>query len=265
MPDQEREAALTAGRRAGREIMALYASFEAIADAPADISTEADRRSQEVILQHLSALFPDDAYCAEEVTPTLERLRRQGPRLWIIDPIDGSRGFARKNGEFSVMIGLVQEGEIALGVVLEPARGRCTWAERGRGCWTQEADAPAKRCQVSRTAELEQATMVRSRSEKPKSGPPPDRTVYTYSAGIKLALVARGEVEWYASDYHNFHTWDLCAGHILVEEAGGKLTDARGRPVAYRDDGLNLIDGCVASNGLVHVAALRHVNDKVKG
>ncbi len=256
MHDRELEVAQEAAREAAREIMALYTRFEAIADAPASISTEADRRSQEVILQQVSRAFPDDAFCAEEVTPALATLRRQGPRLWIIDPIDGSRGFARKNGEFSVMIARVEDGRIALGVVLEPARGRCTWATQGDGCWRQDGDAPPKRCRVSAVGRLSHATVVRSRSEKPKTGPAPERTVHTYSAGIKLSLVARGEVEWYASTYHHFHTWDLCAGQILVEEAGGRVTDAKGAPVSYRDDGGNLIDGCLASNGLVHAAAL---------
>src|SRR5262245_13869132 len=102
---KELQAALEAARKAGERILRDYESFVPIPNAPASISTETDRQSQEIILQHIHALFPDDALCAEEATPTLQNAKRTGPRVWIVDPIDGTRGFAMKNGEFSVMIG----------------------------------------------------------------------------------------------------------------------------------------------------------------
>src|SRR5262249_59303621 len=93
----------------------------------------AARRSQEIILSHLRKEFPRDALCAEEETPTLAAAEHTGPRLWVVDPIDGTRGFARKNGEFSVMVGFVEGGRIGVGVVLEPATARLTYAVRGGG------------------------------------------------------------------------------------------------------------------------------------
>src|SRR5205823_12997865 len=120
-PSFEREltTALEAARKAGEVILRHYASFEKIENAPIDISTVADRESQEAILRHIHSVFPGDALCAEEVTASLEAVPRVGPRLWIVDPIDGSRGFAKKNGEFSVMIAFVKEGVVGAGVVLE--------------------------------------------------------------------------------------------------------------------------------------------------
>src|SRR5439155_123979 len=82
-------------------------------DARADITTEVDRQSQEAILGSLRRRFPGDALCAEEETPTLAAAARSGPRVWVVDPIDGTRGFAQKNGEFSVMIALLEEGRVA--------------------------------------------------------------------------------------------------------------------------------------------------------
>src|SRR5207248_9175604 len=102
---------------------------------PADIGTEAARLSQELILGYLGKAFPGDAFCAEEATPTLAAAAHTGARLWVVDPIDGTRGFARKNGEFSVMIGFVEGGTIGVGVVLEPAPQRLTYAVHGGGCW----------------------------------------------------------------------------------------------------------------------------------
>lgn len=258
----ELEAAREAAARAGCEIMALYASFEAIADAPAEISTEADRRSQEVILQYLSERFPQDAFCAEEDSLTLKGLKREAPRLWIIDPIDGSRGFAKKLGEFSVMIGLVERYQVRLGVVLEPARSRCTFAVKNEGCWRQDGDEPMYSCQVSPISQWHQATMVRSHSEKKNTSPSTTslkNQVYTYSAGVKMAMVARGEVDLYISSYTGFNSWDVCAGQILVEQAGGRATDARGEAIAYRQDGTGKIHGTVATNGLLQEHALNCV------
>src|SRR6185312_1069439 len=121
-------------RQAGHVILEAYKQFQAIPDAPIDISTEADRQAQETILSFLKRLFPKDALCAEERTAALAGVSSVGRRLWIVDPIDGTRGFARKNGEFSVMIAFVEDGRIGAGVVLEPAKDRTTWAARGHGC-----------------------------------------------------------------------------------------------------------------------------------
>ncbi len=240
--------------------MARYADFEAIADAPASITTEADHQAQEIILRDLRAAFPNDAYCAEEATPTLAECRRAGPRLWVIDPIDGTRGFARKNGEFSVMVALVEDSRIALGVVHEPARERITYAVRGHGCWREDAGGPAEPCRVSHVVQLSQSSRVQSRGDKPRISGPPDlpvgRDLYTYSAGIKLALVARGEADFYMSRYPRFNLWDFCAGQILVQEAGGRVTDRFGHPIQYTSDGSGKVAGIVASNGRLHDAVL---------
>src|SRR5579871_3662420 len=126
--ERELEVALEAARRAGEALRDEYARFQKIADAPADITTDADRLSQEIILKHVRAQFPGDGLCAEEATATLAGAATAGPRLWVIDPIDGTRGFARKNGEFSVMVAFVEDGRPAVGVVSEPARARTTYA-----------------------------------------------------------------------------------------------------------------------------------------
>src|SRR5438477_6983366 len=146
--EAELHAALDAAQRAGRKLKELYEHFRAIPNAPADISTEADRASQEIILALLREQFPGDALCAEEETASLVGVPRVGPRLWIVDPIDGTRGFARKNGEFSVMIGFVHENRPAVGVVLEPAKDRLTYAVRGEGGWRALLTLPSPAAEV---------------------------------------------------------------------------------------------------------------------
>lgn len=194
---QELEAALEAARLAGQAILALYEAFVPIPDAPSTISTEADRQSQEQILQYLLRRFPRDAFRAEEQTPTMARAVAAGAasRLWVIDPIDGSRGFARKNGEFSVMIALLDQGELVLGVVLEPVKERLTYAVRGGGCWKKDGKQEAVACRVSGTGVLAEAVLTQSHSRNPAvpnryvQALKPARVIETYSAGVKLALV----------------------------------------------------------------------------
>jgi 3'(2'), 5'-bisphosphate nucleotidase len=263
--EKELYAALEAVDKASKAVKKQYADFQAIPDAPASIATDADREAQEIILQHLRGIFPADAFCAEEATPTLADAPRTGRRLWVVDPIDGTRGFARKNGEFSVMVGFVEDGTTCVGVVGEPAKDRLTYAVRGAGCWKRDGGAKPVRCQVGDVSDLSKSTLTQSRSRDP--GVPtghvqaigPQRVVETYSAGVKLALVARGEVDMYVNTYLAFHDWDICAGHILVAEAGGTVTGLAGETLVYGQEGAWQRHGLLASNGKVHAAALEAI------
>jgi 3'(2'), 5'-bisphosphate nucleotidase len=258
----ELAAARAAADKAAVVIMDLYGRFEAIADAPASITTAADRDSQEVILRHLRAEFPGDAFRAEEKTPTLAEVPHLGTRLWVIDPIDGTRGFARKNGEFSVMIAFVVDGEAVAGVVLEPATGVCTFAARGDGCWKCDHDGPPERVRVTATTTLGDATLIQSHTNPargltlPVQRIKPRTVVETYSAGIKLARVARGEGELYVSTYDTMNDWDLAAGHVLVTEAGGRVSTLDGRSLRYGESNPAHAGGLLATNGALHDAAI---------
>ena len=102
----ELKAAIHAASLASELILKAYEIREADPKAQANITTQTDLMSQEVILGYLMREFPEDAFAAEEDTQAIHEAKRQADRLWVVDPIDGTRGFVRKNGEFSVMIGL---------------------------------------------------------------------------------------------------------------------------------------------------------------
>lgn len=262
--DTELTAALEAARLAGELIRQEYETFAAIPDAPASISTHVDRASQELILKFLHDRFPADALCAEEKTPALEAVPHRGPRVWVVDPIDGTRGFARKTGQFSVMIGLLVDGEPVVGVVMEPANDRYTYAWIGGGCWTKIGNGPATRCRVSDRSTLADAVLVQSWSKsgptsKPVEALGPARVIATYSGGVKLAYVARGEADVYANTYERFYDWDVCAGQILVTEAGGRVTSLSGGPIAYQGDDFAQTRGMLATNGPIHDEAARRL------
>jgi 3'(2'), 5'-bisphosphate nucleotidase len=266
MFEQELATALEAARLAGCYLLEAYARFQAIPDAPADISTDADRRSQEIILQSIRSTFPGDALCAEEATATLADAVHTGGRLWIVDPIDGTRGFARKNGEFSVMIAFVADGRIGAGVVHQPAAARWTYARLGGGCWRRDGEASEPvACRVTAVRTLTECTLTQSRSRTPgkrsrwAEALQPAQIVESYSAGIKLALVARGEADIYLNTYEAFHDWDICAGHILVSEAGGRVSGTGGQELQYGVAGAVQRHGLLATNGLLHDAALQAI------
>lgn len=265
MYQRELEAALEAARRSSKYLLEEYERFEVIPNAPASITTDADRCSQEIVLQHLQSVFPEDALCAEEKTPTLAAAAPAGSRLWVVDPIDGTRGFARKNGEFSIMIALLEGGQLVLGVVAQPAVGRLTYAVKAGGCWRCDVgqDQP-QRCQVSQEQKLERATLTQSRSrgDKPTLGVKalqPAQVKESYSAGIKLALVARAEADLYLMSYEAVRDWDLAAGHILVTEAGGQVTGTAGQELRYGLPGALQDQGLLASNGRLHNQALERL------
>jgi 3'(2'), 5'-bisphosphate nucleotidase len=264
---RELETALRAVEEAGRYLKSAYDAFEVIPNARADIHTEADNRSQEIILTILHQTFPADSLCAEEETPTASGVPRTGARLWIVDPIDGTRGFAQKNGEFSVMVAFVENGEIGVGVVAEPIRDRVTYATRHGGCWRRDGQEAPAACRVSNTTRLEDATLTQSHSRDPNTPNRqvqllrPARVLETHSAGLKLARVARGEADLYVNYYPNFADWDICAGHILVAEAGGVVTGTKGQTLVYGLPGARQRHGLLAANPVLHPLAVERLKE----
>jgi len=263
--EHELAIALEVAHRAGVMILDEYERFVVIPNAPATISTHVDHNSQEIILKALQAAFPADALLGEEATETLAAAITNAPRTWVVDPIDGTRGFARKNGQFSVMIALQIDGEIHLGVVHEPVQGRTTYAVKGEGCFVTLNEGSPTRCQVTNVSDPSLGRLTQSHTKPGKSpsaaasNMQPTAIIETYSAGVKLALVARGEAEWYINTEIGFKDWDIAAGHVLVTEAGGMMTRLHGLPVIYGAPGFRQRGGLIASNGVMHAFAVERM------
>jgi len=259
--DGELIAALEAAEQASALIRREYDSFVEIPEAPASISTYVDKASQELILRFLHEHFPKDALCAEESITGFEGVPTSGTRTLVVDPIDGTRGFAKKTGQFSLMIGLLVSKKPVLGVVAEPAQNRMTYARVGGGCWSHVGDGTAMSCRVSGRPS-DRLTLVQSWSKpgqptKPVAAVKPKKVVETYSGGVKLAMVARGDADVYANTYETFFDWDICAGHILVTEAGGIITDLAGEPIVYQAADFAQRKGLLATNALHHAEIVK--------
>lgn len=233
-------------RRAGHEILAVYGTdFTAGRKADASPITEADLRAHRLIVGELALLDPALPILSEESVEEFADARRGWSRYWLVDPLDGTKEFVSRNGEFTVNIALVDEGEPVFGVVHVPVSGRTYWGARGAGAWS-ESDAEPRRPLRVRSPAMTPLHVVGSRSHgHPALAERLDRlgahVLHAVGSSIKLCLVAEGKADLYPR-LGPTSEWDIAAGHAVVAAAGGKvLSLADGHPLRYnqRDTLLN--------------------------
>jgi myo-inositol-1(or 4)-monophosphatase len=229
----ELDVALEAGREAGeilrRHWQGVTESWEKSADNPV---TKADLEADRAIVAKLRAAFPLDAMLSEETACDAGRTERR--RAWIVDPMDGTKEFIARIPEFAVSIALVEDGEPVVGVIVNPAARVAVFATRGGGAWRAGLDdagsasalqAGARRAEVSRCVHLDQAVLIASRTEISRQQLSSYTTwcreiVPVGSIAWKLACIACGEGDLNVSVAPK-NEWDVCAGDLLVREAGG--------------------------------------------
>jgi myo-inositol-1(or 4)-monophosphatase len=228
---RELQVALEAAREAGDIILRHYRgdteSWEKSEDNPV---TLADLESDKAIAARLQAAFPDDGVLSEESLSDPSRGEKR--RVWIVDPMDGTKEFTRKIPEFAVSIALADSGEPVLGVVRNPATGVTVWASKGDG--TFRDGSPVR---VSSVARLEDSVMIASRTEisreKFKDREGWFREIRPLgSIAWKLACIACGQGDLNVSLAPK-NEWDVCAGDVLVREAGGIYTAFDGSTRVY--------------------------------
>jgi 3'(2'), 5'-bisphosphate nucleotidase len=257
------EVLLEITREAAEIVNEVYATpFEVEYKGPRDPVTLADRRANDLICARLAEHFPDVPIVAEESDPKSFADFRAAPRVFFVDPLDGTREFVDRNGEFVVMIGLVEGDRARAGVILAPAQNECWAGEVGRGAWRLDENGARAAIHVSDLSELAQARIVASRSHRTEDV---ERALELLgvgsvlalgSAGLKGVAVARGAAEAYVAPLYAGKRWDACACDAIVTAAGGRLSDAFGAPIDYRAESLGNDRGLVASNGQLHEALL---------
>jgi myo-inositol-1(or 4)-monophosphatase len=239
------EIALAAG-----QVVLSYADKLAIEEKgrPGDLVTAADKGSEQLILEQLRSLFPDHSILAEE---SGAQGSSQSEYLWAIDPLDGTTNYAHQYPIYAVSIGLLIQGRPSVGVVYNPATGQLFRAALGLG-----ATCNGKVLEVSATKELKSSLLVTGFAYDRRETPDNNYREFCYlthltqgvrrsgSASLDLAYVAKGNFDGYWE--RGLSPWDLAAGVVLVEEAGGKIT-------AYDQGPLDLNSGRIlATNGLIH-------------
>jgi myo-inositol-1(or 4)-monophosphatase len=262
-------AAEPVAREAGarlREFLAQGVETEYKGDV--DLVTVADRAAEELIRRRLHEEFPEHGVYGEEGT----RERMESEFRWYVDPLDGTTNFAHGFPQFSVSLGLEhrprglapgEDGTLAAAVIYDPTRDELFAAERGRGAWLN-----GKQFHVSRATELAESLIAtgfpsRKRHTSPNVHFYQEFTLRSHgvrragSAALDLAWTACGRLDAFWE--FNLNPWDTAAGILLIEEAGGRVTDFSGNP--YRLDSREIL----ASNGLIHSEMIALFQDMFAG
>ncbi|HET9930114.1 MAG TPA: inositol monophosphatase family protein [Polyangiaceae bacterium] len=239
--------------------------FEVDYKGPRDPVTLADREANALICERLQTAFPGVPVVAEESTPDTFAGYQSSERIFFVDPVDGTREFVAKNGEFVVMIGVVEGERATASVIHAPATGTAWVGLEGHGAFRLSPGEGRTKIAVSECNELAQVRVVASRSHRT---PTFERALNELgvgtvlqqgSAGLKGARVAEASADAYVAPFYAGQRWDICACDALVHAAGGRVTDAYGAPIDYRAPTLAQETGVVVSNGLVHEALLERL------
>lgn len=205
--------------------------------------TEADRAAHELIRARLRQLPAALPVLSEESEPADLEHRREWARYWLVDPLDGTKEFLKRNGEFTVNIALVESHRAVAGVVHAPALAQSYYGAVGHGAWAVFDDEPPRPIRVREAGDP--VRIVGSRSH-------PSGELATYLAALepyeikpmgsslKICLVAAGEADLYPR-FGPTSEWDTAAAQAILESAGGRMIDRAGRPLRYntKDDLLN--------------------------
>ncbi len=254
--ERELEVAKKVAREAGKRILDLYRGDPQITwKGIDDPVTVADQAANDLIVSELRRSFPLDGILAEETPDDAARLSRN--RVWMIDPIDGTKQFIEKVGEFSVMIGLAVDGEPQLGVVYQPTIDRLLFGVPGAGAFVEEQWS-TKRLRVVGEADISKMRIALSRSHH---SPVVDRIcdrlgvkekIRSGSVGLKFGLIADGSAHLYIHLSPRTNQWDTCGPEAILRAAGGVITDLSGELLRYNQREIRNLSGIVASNGTRH-------------
>jgi 3'(2'), 5'-bisphosphate nucleotidase len=257
-PIEETGFAIDAVTKASRVVLDVY-NTEFSTDFKNDDSpiTKADLQSNEIIKKTLSASgLP---ILSEEDEDDENRL--DSKKVWIVDPLDGTSDFVNRTGEFTIMVGLVENKKPILGVICRPTTNTLFLAQKGKGAYMLQNNS-WQRLVVSKTADLKKCKAVGSRfhlSEQEKSF---FKTLGVSSfesrgSSLKVAEICMGLADLYLTTSNKIKQWDTCASFCLATEAGGKMTDMYGREILYNTEKLNHENGLLVTNGLVHDEIIR--------
>ncbi|MBP6005247.1 MAG: 3'(2'),5'-bisphosphate nucleotidase CysQ [Pyrinomonadaceae bacterium] len=269
MLQTELETAIALARLAGVNILEHYATeFETEQKLGADNHYEpvtvADRAASRIIVEGLAAAFPDDAILSEEEVDDVP-LRLSRNRVWIIDPIDGTAGFVKKDGDFAVQIGLAENGVPVLGVVFMPFHRLLNYAVKGGGAFTVKGDGEPVRMTTSYRTDFTEMTIavsrnhLSSRMHRILEHFAFNKVVNRGSVGLKAGLIADRTCDIYIHPSPRTKIWDTCGPQVILEEAGGRFTDLFGGELHYDRASLQNLNGILATNGHSHGAAVSHL------
>lgn len=224
---------------AGKAILEVYNSDDFEVELKSDNSplTRADLASHDLIKERLNSLYPDIPILSEEGKEIEFDKRKEWDKFWMIDPLDGTKEFIKRNGDFTVNIALIENKEPVLGVVHVPVTNETYFSDFENGSYKIEKEEKAKRINVSSKSADEQLIVVQSRSH---SG---EEELDFYSnykikerlsrgSSLKICMVAEGKAELYFRSGPTWE-WDTAAGHAILEAAGGYIINKSKSTLVY--------------------------------
>lgn len=256
---KELKTAIAAAKAAGRVIMKHYGRHYKVKlkSARLGIVTEADFAAQKKIKQVILKAFPKAIFLAEE---DKKHARLSNESTWVVDPLDGTYNFSRGIKGFSVAIALVKNRQPVLGVISDPSTGDLFSAEKGKGAFLN-----GKKIRVSGVSQMEKSVYdipLSVRKGMRKKGLKILNKLMKRlgvlrivgSAALRFAFIAAGRFDAYIE--YGTYPWDVAAGIVILKEAGGKVTDDKGKPLSLLTHDQTL----VASNGKIHVQIIKELN-----
>jgi len=274
MIDREKasHALLSIARGASDIILRIYSSSDFAVEfkGPNDPVTKADKAANDFILGELAREFPNVPIVAEESDAAQFSGFEKEPAAFFVDPIDGTKEFIARTGDFCIMLGLAEKGRASLGVIFQPTTG--IGYVGGEGIQAHKVEGTRTTpLHVTGIDELAKARVIISKSHRnaradailAKLG----AETYTPwgSAGMKSMRIARAEGDLYAHVGNYGKRWDSCAPEAIVRAAGGEMTNADGAPFDYADPDITNHRGVVCGNPMLHIEAVRILQAEARG
>jgi 3'(2'), 5'-bisphosphate nucleotidase len=255
-------------RHAGAILMDIYRTdFDVAYKAEDDPVTEADTKANAYIVGELEKAFPEDGIVAEETEDESDALK--GGRCWYVDPLDGTKEFVARNGEFSVMLGLAIDGVATAGVVYEPENDKLYSGVVNDGAFLEDG-GERRALRVSDVADPSRLKLVVSRSHRNRAvAEVVARLGITEEAnrgsvGLKAGLIAEQKADFYVHISDRSSRWDACAPEALLKAAGGCFTDLAGNPYRYGGTDMRNRAGILACNAAAYEAVLPVVREAAR-
>lgn len=260
----EFEVAKKAIIEAGETVMRFYGSdLGVLIKENKSFVTKADLVAEKILLEALRNF--GYGLLSEESEDNLDRLKKN--RVWLVDPLDGTNDFIQQTGDFTLMVSLVDKGEAVLGLVYQPVKKRLFYATRGFGAFVEE-NGKVARLRVSERDDFVDFRLLVSRNHllDMEIGLREDLGVLEMitcgSAGLKASLIAFDKADLYLNTSDKTFEWDVCAGEIIVREAGGMVTDMNGRKIVYNKQNPCNLHGFVVSNARRHQDVVKYLQRK---
>lgn len=267
----ELDAAIKVANQASIKILEIYQrDFTVDFKEAQEPVTLADRLADEIIISGIRQKFPGDALLTEE-SGFLPSTNPPNNRVWFIDPIDGTKEFVKKNGEFAIQIAMAEQGILKMAVVMRPTTGEIFAALRGEGCLLHIPGELTRKI-LCHSQAPQSLIVAMSRSHPSELGKIIGEELglagifHHGGVGLKLMEIARGKAHFYLNDSNSTKAWDIAGPELLFTEAGGIVTDLLGNSFIYDPRNPYHKHGLLASCNLeLHKKLLKKIASRKKG